>query len=152
MYNINAAVKINVPKEIVFAVLRDMASYPQFMRYVKIIEVKKISEDEIISKWKIDIEGADVEWEERDVFHTKTMEMFFSMLKGDYGNYYGKWTVIKIGKKTNLLIDVNIDWHIPSFEKIIGSILEKKSKRIIRSMLAAIKVRSRVISQKACTR
>jgi len=148
MHNIKSSIFINAPKELIFSVIKDMHNYPTFMHYVKNVDVKKISNEEFISNWKIDIEGADVEWEERDVFNEKRGEMFFTMLKGDYGNYYGKWAIEKVNKKIELSLDLHIDWHISSFEKIIGPIIEHKTRRVARGMLAAIKLRSQRLNQK----
>ncbi|MFA6142595.1 MAG: SRPBCC family protein [Candidatus Omnitrophota bacterium] len=148
MHNIKSSIFIKAPKELVFSVIKDMHSYPTFMNYVKNIDVTKISDDEFISNWAIDIEGADIEWEERDVFNEKKGEMLFNMIKGDYGNYYGTWVIKSINGKIELSIDLYVDWHISSFEKIIGPTLECKTRKVIRGMLTAIKLRSQRICEK----
>lgn len=148
MHNIKSSIFINAPKEAIFSVIKDMQNYPMFMRYIKSIDVKKISNEEFISNWKIDIEGADIEWEERDVFNEKKGEMFFTMLKGDYGNYYGTWAIKNINKKIELSLDLYVDWHISSFEKIIGPVIDNKMRRVVRGMLAAFKLRSERMRKK----
>lgn len=147
MHNIKTSIFISAPKELVFSVMKDMHNYPTFMKYVKNIDVNKISDEEFISSWKIDIEDANIEWEERDVFNEKKYEIFFNMIKGDYGNYYGTWVIKSINKKIELLLDLYVDWYIPSFEKIIGSILENKTRKMIRGMLVAIKLHSQQLYQ-----
>ena len=151
MYNINTSILIKAPGRIVAQVLRDMSHYPRFMRYVKNIKVKKISDKEIISRWDIDIEGADVRWEERDIFDEYSMQMSFTMLQGDYSAYYGKWIVEPSGRKTRLSIDVYVDWDIPSFEKIIGPILKQKTEKIVRGMLASIRLYAQKVYQNEVT-
>ena len=64
------------------------------------------------------------------------------MLTGDYSIYFGKWKVQNYGEGSRLSIELSVDWDIPSFEKIIGPILEKKTKKIIRGFMAAIKLRA----------
>jgi ribosome-associated toxin RatA of RatAB toxin-antitoxin module len=150
MHEINAVVSVNAPPDIVFSVLKDMERYPTFMHYVRSVEVKKMSDGEYISRWRIDVEGADVEWEERDIYNEKKMEMLFTMLSGDYGNYYGKWALNCAGKsKTIVSIDVFVDWHIPLFEQVIGPILEQKMRRVVRGMVAAIKLYSQKVFQES---
>lgn len=142
MYNIITSVMVKAPREIVFSVLKDMSNFSQFMHYVKKIECEKVSDTEVVSDWNIDVEGADVVWKEKDVYDDRNMELSFSKIQGDYNSYYGKWYLKKEGNRTRLSIDVNVDWDIPSFEQVIGPILKEKTKRIIRGMLAAVKLRS----------
>lgn len=146
MYNINTSIKVKAPREVIFSVLKDMSNFPNFMHYVKKIDVEKMSDEEIITKWSIDVDGADVVWEEKDIYDAKNMELIFSKIKGDYNSYHGKWRLESEGDRTRLSIEVNVDWDIPSFEKVIGPILQAKTKRIVRGMLAAIKLRSEKIN------
>ena len=142
MYNIFTSIMVKAPREVIFSVLKDMPNFPQFMHYVKKVECEKISNQERISRWNIDVEGADVAWEEKDTYDDKKMELSFTKIQGDYNSYYGKWCLKKEGDRTRLSIDVNVDWDIPSFEKVIGPILKEKTKRIVRGMLAAVKLQS----------
>lgn len=148
MYTINSSISIKADEEPVFAVLTAYSQYPEFMHYVKKVGVEKVNENELITTWYVDVEGADVNWVEKDFIDKAKHQVVFKMLSGDYGLYSGVWSVSRLGDKTTLSVKISVDWDIPSFEKIIGVILEKKTKKIIRGMLAAIKLRTeRSLSQ-----
>ena len=140
MHTLNHSILIRADKESVFSVLKDFARYPALMHYVKSVEIKFNSANEVISEWDLDVEGADINWLERDVIDPRNLEIAFTMISGDYGAYYGKWKVYPSGERTELSVQLFVDWDIPSFEKVIGPILEQKMKRVIRGMLAAIKL------------
>jgi ribosome-associated toxin RatA of RatAB toxin-antitoxin module len=147
MLNIKTSIWVRASKDKVFSTLKDMSKYSKFMRYVKNIKVKNKSNSRLISNWILDVEGADVVWEEEDIFDDQNTEISFSMLQGDYNQYYGKWKIEEIGKKTKLSIDVYIDWGIPSFEKVMGAVLEQKTRKIIKGMLTAIKIYTQKLDQ-----
>ncbi len=112
------------------------------MSFVKKVEIlENHGGQEIITLWEIDIEGADIVWKERDLIDSKIKEISFSMISGDYGAYFGKWKAERDGAKTRLSLDLTVDWDIPSFERVIGDVLEQKTKKMIRGMLAALKLR-----------
>ncbi|MFH1846261.1 MAG: SRPBCC family protein [Candidatus Omnitrophota bacterium] len=142
MKEINSSIFVKAPKDIIFSVLKDIEKYPLYMKYVQNIEIKECLDNSKISKWTIDVDGADVVWLQKDEFNETTNELFFSQIKGDYTDYRGKWYVEEKAGKSRLTINMKIDWGIPSFEKLLGPVLERKIKRILRAMMIAIKLRS----------
>ncbi|MBI4352450.1 MAG: SRPBCC family protein [Candidatus Omnitrophica bacterium] len=141
MHRIERSVLIGSPSQTVFSVVKNLENYPQFMRHVKSLHVEKRSQREFISSWHVDIEGADLTWKERNIFDEEAMKMDFSMLTGDYEAYFGQWHVLPEGSRSRLSVKFNIDWGIPSFGKILGSVLEEKTEKIINGLLRAIKWR-----------
>ena len=142
MYSINIETLIKAGKDIVFSVIKDMANFPNFMSDVKSLKVKKTGNNEMISRWSIEIEGAEVVWEEKDVYNEELMEIYFSKITGDYNVYHGKWSVQNAGNKTRLSFELTVDCGIPSFEKIVGHVLVQKTRRAIQGMLTAVKAHS----------
>lgn len=139
MHTLEVSVKIKAPTNKVYHLIRNMRLFPSFMPNVKKLEILKEKGDTNISRWEVDIEGAHIVWKEKNVFDDRNNQMRFNMLEGDYNNYSGEWFVKSDGNSSRLHLKVNIDWGIPSFEKIIGSILERKQRIILRSMLTAIR-------------
>ena len=136
---IKVQVVINSNENKIFALIRNMEGFPKFMCHVKVIEILERMPDRIISEWKVDIDGAPIEWQEEDIFDEKNMTCKFRTIKGDY-QYSGVWKLEEIEKnKTKVSISVNFDWEMPNFEKFIGYLLERKARNSLRSMLNAIK-------------
>jgi len=139
MHNIKKSILIKSSPDRVFSVVRDIENYPVFIRDIKSVEVRSRSSTRLISKWLIDIEGADVAWQEEDLVDEKNKRLSFNLLEGDYEKYEGEWSVAKDGFRSRLSDNMILDWGIPSFEKVIGPVLEKKTDKIVRGLLCAIK-------------
>jgi len=149
MHNFSFDSRVKAPPGIVYAALKDIEKFPVIMKYVNSIKIKKTGRNNIVSQWLLDVEGADVAWEEKDLFNDKAKTFKFSMLKGDYSGYSGTWRVTPRNNGSLLSLDIKIDWDVPSFEKIIGPILETKMKRILRGMMVAIKIESQNVYKKS---
>lgn len=142
MITIELSISVNQKKEQVYNLLKNLQEFPRFMRDIKKLEIIENKNHRLVTLWEIDIEGTAVAWKEEDVYDDTSMSMQFRMLEGDYGVYNGKWQITNgLSKETIVHYSVNIGWGIPSFEKVIGNILEKKQRRIIKSMLVAMKRR-----------
>lgn len=134
---VSTIVKQNKNK--VYNILKNMEEFPKFMQDIKKLKVLERDANRLVTVWEVNIEGALVSWKEEDIFDNDAMSINFNMLEGDYSAYGGKWILTSLPKKTKISLLVNIDWGIPSFEKIINPILERKQKLIFKTMLIAIK-------------
>lgn len=140
MTTIELSVVVNQAKEQVYNLLKNLQEFPMFMRDIKKLEIIEKKPYGAVTLWEIDIEGTAVTWKEEDTYDDSSMSMQFRMIEGDYGFYSGKWQIASgLSKKSIVHYSVNIGWGMPSFEKVIGHILEKKQRRIIKSMLVAMK-------------
>lgn len=140
MPKINISTHIRKQLSVVYSILKNVERFPQFMRDVKEIKViRKISDKEIITKWKVDIDGTPVEWTEEDIFNDNERKLKFRMLEGDFDKYEGIWTLMPTTKGTRIILDTYLEWGVPNFEKYIGHVLEKKACKSIKSMLWLIR-------------
>ncbi|MCM8782261.1 MAG: SRPBCC family protein [Candidatus Omnitrophica bacterium] len=139
MPRINVSVNIRDKAVNVYSVIKDMESFPGFMRDVKSLKVIKSSPAKFISAWDIEIEGAPVKWKEEDIFDDEKLELRFNALEGDYKAYQGKWKIIPMDKYTKVVIEADFDWGIPALEKYVGKALEKRARLALAGMLQAIK-------------
>ena len=81
-------------KRKIFSILKNMEYFPRFISGVESINVKRLSEDLVISNWRINVDGTVITWEEEDLFNDKTCAIDFKMREGDYGSYEGGWRLI----------------------------------------------------------
>ncbi|HAH21678.1 MAG: hypothetical protein A2Y00_06605 [Omnitrophica WOR_2 bacterium GWF2_43_52] len=129
---------IHADKKHVYDIIRNMESFPEFMRDVKKVRVVESQGNRVVAEWKTDIDGAPVEWVEEDIFDGEKMTCSFKAIEGDY-KYEGLWKLSEDGAgKTRVSILANFDWEVPTLEKFIGNILEKKARNSLKSMLNAI--------------
>ena len=126
----------------IFELFKNMQEFPNFMREVKNIKVTKTKENnKLITEWNIEIDGAPMRWKEQDIFDDEQMTLKFISIKGDFKEYSGEWKLEQFSKGTLLKLLVKIDWGMPAFEKFVGPTLEKIARRLLKSMLNAIKKR-----------
>ncbi|RJP28851.1 MAG: hypothetical protein C4533_03405 [Candidatus Omnitrophota bacterium] len=140
MVTIEASCVIKKPKEKVFEILRDMESYPSFMRDVKNLKViKSLSDTKFITSWETEIEGAPVNWKEEDNIDEPAGIIKFNMVEGYYQSYQGIWHVKEWHDGSKLTLKADFDWGIPILEEYVGSVLKKKAERGLTGMVLAIK-------------
>lgn len=136
---IKIAVVIKSNKEVVYRLLRNMESFPEFIRDIKSIKVNKRIGNESITEWHINVDGANIAWVERDIFRDRDMRVDFKMLSGDYDRFEGAWDLKDDPKGVRLELVAKIDWGAPVLVKFVKPVIEKKAKRSFRTFLSAIK-------------
>ncbi len=123
----------------IYNTIKNMESFPNFMRDIKSLMIIKKFPDKIISAWEIEIEGAPVKWKEEDIFNDEKLELSFNALEGDYKKYQGLWKIIPMDKYTKVVIEADFDWGIPVLEKHVDKVLKKRACFALSGMLQAIK-------------
>lgn len=130
---------IKQDKNKAYNLLKNIESFPEFMRNIRSIKILERGEKKIITSWNIAIDGAEIFWKEEDFFDEENCKIHFKMLEGDYNKYTGTWSVGKDNKGSRIILKVDIDWGAFGLAKFVGAILEKKTKCALRGMLLAIK-------------
>ena len=121
--------------------VKDVESFPNFMRDVKALRILKRMDNGIVTAWETDIDGAPVNWKEEFYFDDPNFQVKFNMLEGNYKEYQGRWLIENHHHQTKLTIEVDIDWGIPILEKYVGKVLQDKARRGLLGMIQAIKMK-----------
>lgn len=139
MPKIEVSIIIKRPQKEVYKTVKDMESFPAFMRDVKNLKIIKHTDNKIVTAWETEIEGAPVAWKEEDSFDEANYQVKFNMVEGHYKEYHGAWIMESHPKGTRLILKANFDWGIPVLEKYVTQALEQKARRGMLGMLQAIK-------------
>jgi len=143
MPDIKVTTKINKPPRLVYDILKEPNKFPLFMKDAKKIDVIRMAlGNAIITKWAVDIDGTPIEWTEEDLYNDKEKRIKFRMVDGDLKKYEGEWTLSPVKGGSRISLSIQLEWGIPNFEKYIGSILENKLCRSMRSMVWLIRKRA----------
>ncbi|MDI6829518.1 MAG: SRPBCC family protein, partial [Armatimonadota bacterium] len=111
MPRVESSVIINSDVDKVFALARDIESFPQFMPDLKKVSILDKSPDgrRVISEFVGDIKQfkITVKWTEEDEWDENAKTCRFKLIKGDFKNYSGLWTFepIEGGTKFTSVID-----------------------------------------------
>ena len=140
MLTIKLSILVNANKEKVFKLLKDIEFFPKFIKNIESVKIiKRTSNNEILSEWKVDIDGAPAEWKQQDVFDDENFKIEFRMLEGDYDKYIGRWEILDASRGSKINLTTEFDWGIPNLEKFVGYILARKAKKNLKGMLMAVK-------------
>lgn len=137
---LSALVKQDAKK--VYAAIKQMEQFPQFIKGVKKLHILERSGNRNVSSWEVEVDGATVIWKEEDIFNDGKYRVDFNMLEGDYAQYTGSWEVKPEKKGARVDLNVAIDYGAPALVEFIGGILKKKTTLALKGMLLAIKKRA----------
>lgn len=147
MPHIENEVVVNAPLDRVYALAKDVESFPQFMPDVESLEVIERSDDDsrTVTRWvgvakdfKIKIR-----WTEEDLWDDAAHTCRFRQVKGEYNAYSGIWSFTAEGDgQSRFKSEIDYEYDIP----LIGPLLKKVIERLMRDntqrLLEAIKSRA----------
>jgi len=140
---VQSSVEINGPLEQVYALAKDIESFPEFMPDLKSVKVVERSEDgsRIVSDWVGIVKEFKtfVKWTEQDIWDDAAKTCTFSLVKGDYSKYSGFWKFTDLGGKTRFDSEIEVEYDVPLIGALIKGLIAKKMKDNVDNMLAAIK-------------
>lgn len=147
MPHIENEVIVDAPLDRVYALARDVESFPEFMPDVESVFVEERSGDgsRIVTRW-VGV-AADfhlkIRWTEEDLWDDRTHTCRFTQVKGDYNAYGGTWTFSAADSGScRFQSSIDYEFEIP----LIGPLLKKVVERLMRDntqrLLEAIKVRA----------
>jgi ribosome-associated toxin RatA of RatAB toxin-antitoxin module len=121
-------------------IITDYTRYPSIMESVDRVDIRQRSRSESISHWEVTVEGAPLQWTEKDLYNHESCLLQFDSLEGDFEFIGGKW-LITDRHDTGIQINFDIDYDlgIPVIEEVLGPILKEKMQNNIESMLGAVR-------------
>ncbi|GEM_PF-550492 len=126
-------------KATIYSILKNMEYFPRFIKGVESINVKHLSDNLVVSNWRINVQDTIVTWEEEDIFNDKNYSIDFRMREGDYGSYEGNWKLLENGSGTEVHLTARIDWNLSQNTKDTTRYLNKKAELALRWMLREIR-------------
>ncbi len=140
---IHSSIEIDGPIDHVYALARDIESFPDFMPDLKSVKIVERSEDgsTIVSDWVGIVKEfkTTVKWTEKDVWDDAARTCTFSLVKGDYSKYSGVWRFVDLGGRTRFDSEIEVEYDVPLVGALIKGIIAKKMKENVDNMLEAIK-------------
>ena len=146
MPRLEQSVTINAPADKVYAVARDVESFPQFMSDLRSLSVLERSEDgnRTVTEWTGLIREfkMTVKWTQEDLWDPTTLRDEFKMLKGDMNSMSGYWQFTADGEQTRFESVMDYEYDVPLIGPMIKSLIKKKMTDNLQATLEAIKTRA----------
>jgi ribosome-associated toxin RatA of RatAB toxin-antitoxin module len=134
---VNTTIKGDIKR--IWAIVSDMASYPQFMPNLKSVTIEERAGNTTVSKWVSNVDGRIISWRERDVFFPDDYRIEYTQVSGDLKKFEGKWQLSPDGETVNVLLTVDFEFGVPMLAALLNPLLKKKVRENSEGMLAAIK-------------
>ena len=123
----------------IYEIIKDMASYPNFMKDLVSVEILERGEDYTVSHWVSNVDGRKIVWTERDTFYPEDLKITYAQTDGDLKKMEGAWTIEAQGEECEVTLAVDFEFGISMIAGLLNPILKKKVRENSENMLKSIK-------------
>ncbi len=124
----------------VYGLLREPERFPDFMPQIKKASILwHLPPNRQISEWEVEIEGVVIHWKEEDTYDDEQHSIVFRVIEGDY-RAEGRWSIEKVRlSETRVTVEATFDWGLTNLDRYVGPVLERKAKKNLTRMVAALR-------------
>lgn len=141
MAQVEASVVIRAPLDRVYALAKDVETFPEFMPDLKSVTVLERSGADTVTAWVGVVEGRTIRWIEDDHWDDGVHTCQFRQREGDFQTYEGVWRFEPSAEGTRTSIEVEFAFSIPLIGPLLSTLLRVKMRENALSMLGALKER-----------
>ena len=123
----------------VYDIVKDMPSYPKFMKDLVSVELLEVGDNYDISHWVSNVDGRKIVWTEKDVFYPEELKITYAQTEGDLKKMEGNWTIVPQGDSCEVTLAVDFEFGIPMIAGLLNPILKRKVRENSENMLNSIK-------------
>ena len=144
MPTVVSEITINAPPDKVYALARDVESFPDFMPDVESVKIlEQDSSGRTVSEWvgKIRQFNRIIRWTEEDIWNDAERLCQFKQIKGDFTSYGGVWRFVPAmeGAATKVELQIDYTFEVPLIGSLIKAVLQKLVQQNADNMLQALK-------------
>jgi ribosome-associated toxin RatA of RatAB toxin-antitoxin module len=141
---VETSVWINAPRDHVYAVAKDVESFPEFMADVKSINVLEREGSRIVSEWVGIVPQfmLKVRWTQEDNWNDAEYRDDFKQVKGDYDKLEGYWTFTEENGGTRFDSWVDYEYKVPTLGALISKVIHGIVVKNLENVQIAIKARA----------
>jgi ribosome-associated toxin RatA of RatAB toxin-antitoxin module len=144
MPTVNASVWIDAPVERVYAIAKDSASFPEYMKDVQSITKVEEEGNRVVSDWVgiISTFGIKIRWRQEDLWDDASHTCHFKQLAGDYDKFGGTWTFTE--EKSGCRLDTALDYeyNVPTLGPLVKKVIFNLVVKNLDGMNEAFKSRA----------
>ena len=146
MTQVTEELLIYAPKSRVGKAVFRSEEFPNFLDDVKEVTILQRDGSRQVSKWRVEIEGIELQWTEEDwlLLNDSGQEgsMHYRLLEGDFDRFEGAWHFSNTEDATRVRLSIDYDLGLPNFEDMMGFLLRLKVEQNARDLLRALKERT----------
>ena len=126
-------------KQKIYDVIKDMPSYPKFMKDLVSVEILEEGDNTDVSHWVSNVDGRKIVWTERDVFYPEEYRITYAQTEGDLKRMEGSWEMEDTEEGVKVSLTVDFEFGIPMIAGLLNPILKRKVRENSENMLLAVK-------------
>ena len=136
MPTIETSVLIPAPLERVYAIARDTASYPEYMKEVQSITIVEEDGSRVVADWVgvITQFGLKVRWRQEEMWDDAAHASRFRQLEGDYDRMEGTWKFTEEEGGTRFDQRLDYEYNVPTLgplvKRVIHSVVTKNLEAV----------------------
>ena len=131
--------KIKAAPTKIYAIVKDRAAYPNFMKDLVSVEILERGENYTISHWVSNVDGRKIIWTERDTFYPEQNKITYAQTEGDLKKMEGEWNIVPQGEECEVTLSVDLEFGITMIAGLLNPIRQKKVRKNSENMLTSIK-------------
>jgi uncharacterized membrane protein len=146
MPRIEQSIHINAPVEMVYAIARDVESFPDIMDDLQSITVLERSEDgnRTVTEWVGLVRqfAMKLKWQQEDVWDPVRHRDDFRALKGDVDELAGYWQFTPEDGGTSFDSVVDYEVNVPLIGPLVKNLIRKLMESNLAAQMEAIRVKA----------
>jgi ribosome-associated toxin RatA of RatAB toxin-antitoxin module len=146
MPRIEQSLVVDAPVDKVYAVARDVESFPEIMADLQSLTIRERSDDgnRTVTDWVGLIREfkMTVKWTQEDQWFPALHRDEFRMIKGDMDSMSGYWQFTEEGGGTRFDSVVEYEYNVPLIGPMIKALIKKKMAANLEAQMQAIKRRA----------
>jgi uncharacterized membrane protein len=146
---IESTLHVDAPVERVYAVARDVESFPEIMEDLQSITVLERSEDgnRTVTQWVGTVAQfrLTLKWQQEDVWDPARHRDDFKALKGDVDELSGYWQFTEDAGGTRFDSLVDYEVNVPLVGPLVKNIIHKIMVKNLEAQMQAIKLRAETL-------
>jgi len=151
MARVELEVVIHAPLETVYAVARDVESFPEFMPDVKSVKILEKSEDgsRTLTEWVAYASQLklQVKWIEEDLWDDTNHTCRFRQVKGDYDQMEGLWEFLPHPEGTRFRSTLDYELRVPLLGALVQKVVHHLVTLNLKGILEGVKARAEAMAR-----
>ncbi len=144
MPTVETAILIDAPIERVYAIAKDNASFPEFMKDVKSLAIVESDGNRVVSDWVGVVPQfmIKVRWRQEDLWDDSSRTCSFRQVSGDYDELKGTWRFAEADGRTRFESYVEYEYNVPTLGPLVRKVIHGIVVKNLENVLASIKARA----------
>jgi len=149
MPHVHVAEGVRADRRAVYELFCKSEDFPEFMPNVVDIEIVERGDGWVESHWQTDLDGAPLEWYERDEHDDVGFVIAFHLTEGDISKFEGCWRFEPCDDGTTVVCEFDYELGVPLIEEVVGPTIQGKLEHNIQEMLRGAKARLETLGASA---